>query len=148
MKQTLIEFFSQNYSTALAMLALTYFGVVTAVAADLVTGLRKARRSGLPVHSTGLKRSCRKMADYILPMIALSAVDLIVFPLLHIPLLTMLYGAFCILCETVSIFETSDRKKQLHTLIDSASKSTGDVKSLLIQLLSQIEQSESNKETE
>lgn len=110
----------RDYAEALVAIPLAYGSVVLAVGVDLVTGIRKAKRNGEKIHSTGLKRSCGKIADYLLPMFVLTLVDLIAARWLGLPVLTMVYGAFCVGCEVKSVIERSWEKKRLRRMADVA----------------------------
>ncbi len=57
------------------LLAIEYAGVVLAVLADLVSGLRRARREGRVCSSRGLRRSVAKLSSYFLALFCLSVVD-------------------------------------------------------------------------
>lgn len=57
------------------LLAIEYAGVVLAVFADLVSGLRRARREGRVCSSRGLRRSVAKLSSYFLALFCLSVVD-------------------------------------------------------------------------
>lgn len=136
MNEIIHEILMRDYAEMIVALPLTYGAVVTAVAVDLVTGIRKARRNGEKIHSTGLKRSCGKIADYLLPMSVLSLVDLIAARWLGLPVLTMLYGTFCVICEVKSIMERSWEKKRLRDMVSMVGKmSRGDMSRLLDRIL-------------
>lgn len=120
MNEVIQQILFDDYARALIPAALSYGAVTVAVGVDLITGLRKARRNGERIHSTGLKRSCRKMADYVLPMIGLSMVDLIGVKFIGLPVLTMVYGMFCVICEVKSIMERSWEKRDMRRMIDVA----------------------------
>lgn len=108
------------YANAIVITPICYSSVIIAVAIDLISGLRKAHINGEPIHSTGLKRSCRKISDYILPLLALTLVDIIGVIFYSAPLLTMAYAMFCVICEVVSIMERSHQKKQMRRMLNAA----------------------------
>lgn len=120
MNEIIREIVMRDYAEALVAIPLAYGSVVLAVGVDLVTGIRKAKRNGEKIHSTGLKRSCGKIADYLLPMFVLTLVDLIAARWLGLPVLTMVYGAFCVGCEVKSVIERSWEKKRLRRMADVA----------------------------
>lgn len=136
MNEIIREIVMRDYAEALVAIPLAYGSVVLAVGVDLVTGIRKAKRNGEKIHSTGLKRSCGKIADYLLPMFVLTLVDLIAARWLGLPVLTMVYGAFCVGCEVKSVMERSWEKKRLRRMADVARKIPGaDVAEVLGRLL-------------
>ncbi|MDE6377647.1 MAG: phage holin family protein [Duncaniella sp.] len=59
----------------LGVMAAEYVGVALAVTADLVSGVRKARREGDPCSSHGLRRTVSKLSSYYLLLFCLSVVD-------------------------------------------------------------------------
>lgn len=96
-----------------AWLAVTYGGVAVSMAADFVTGVRKARRNGIATRSRGYKKTCDKAVKYFLPMLCLTCVDMISAGFFPAPFLTMGMGAFNIFCEWVSVLETAYEKRQI-----------------------------------
>lgn len=63
------------FSLILALLAVEYLGILLAVVADLVSGLRKSRSEGRPCSSRGLRRSVAKLSSYYLALFCLTVVD-------------------------------------------------------------------------
>ena len=59
----------------LGVMAAEYVGVGVAVMADLVSGVRKARREGDSCSSRGLRRTVSKLTSYYLLLFCLSVVD-------------------------------------------------------------------------
>lgn len=94
-------------------IVLTYVLVVVAMAVDLVTGVRKSRKSGHAINSRGYKRTCRKAMNYFLPMMCLSCIDVIASAVVGLPVLTMVYGAYCVFCELKSVMETTHDKEAI-----------------------------------
>lgn len=66
---------SHTFSSLLALLVVEYLGIFLAVSADLVSGLRKARRDGRPCTSRGLRRTVAKLSSYYLALFCLTVVD-------------------------------------------------------------------------
>lgn len=62
-------------SSLLLLLAVEYLGILIAVLADLVSGLRKARRDGIACTSGGLRRTVAKLSSYYLAIFCLTVVD-------------------------------------------------------------------------
>lgn len=65
----------QFLSSLLVLLSVEYLGVLLAVLADLVSGLRRARRENRPCSSRGLRRTVAKLSSYYLALFCLSVVD-------------------------------------------------------------------------
>lgn len=59
----------------LPVMVVEYTGVALAVTADLVSGVRKARREGAGCSSRGLRRTVSKLSSYYLLLFCLSVVD-------------------------------------------------------------------------
>ncbi|MDE5692836.1 MAG: hypothetical protein K2I09_02815 [Duncaniella sp.] len=66
---------SHTFSSLLALLVAEYLGIFLAVSADLVSGLRKARRDGRRCTSRGLRRTVAKLSSYYLALFCLTVVD-------------------------------------------------------------------------
>ena len=66
---------SCNLSSLLTLLVVEYLGILLAVLADLVSGVRKARRDGRPCTSRGLRRTVAKLSSYYLALFCLTVVD-------------------------------------------------------------------------
>ena len=114
------EFFIHNF-LAPSMWLLSTFGCVTlAMTVDLVCGIIKSRRMGVPLNSRGLKRTADKAVKYYLPMVCLACVDIPASVIMPFPALTMLYGVYCVLCEVKSIFETVEQKSNLRDIARQA----------------------------
>lgn len=96
-----------------AWLAVTYGGVAVSMAVDFFTGVRKARRTGVPTRSRGYKMTCDKALKYFLPMLCLTCIDIISSVFFTAPFLTMAMGAFNIFCEWKSVLESAYEKKQI-----------------------------------
>ncbi|OKY86742.1 MAG: hypothetical protein BHV69_01590 [Bacteroidales bacterium 52_46] len=109
MKEFLMEHFFEHGM----WIVLTYVLVVVAMAVDLVTGVRKSRKSGHAINSRGYKRTCRKAMNYFLPMMCLSCIDVIASAVVGLPVLTMVFGAYCVFCELKSVMETTHDKEAI-----------------------------------
>ena len=122
---------SHTFSSLLALLVVEYLGIFLAVSADLVSGLRKARRDGRPCTSRGLRRTVAKLSSYYLALFCLTVVDgmiiaaLVTFAGLDgaatalppFPYLTTL-GAFSLaLIEARSIAENSPHRTDIFSAL-------------------------------
>ena len=101
-----------------------YVMVLFAVVADLVSGLRKAKRRGEARRSKALRRTVDKLCRYYNALFAMSVIDVMqmaavaymsVIGAARLPMLPMftLFGAICIaIIEVKSIYEkASDKEK-------------------------------------
>ena len=66
---------SRLLTSLLLLLAVEYSGVLLSVIADLVSGVRRARREGHPCTSRGLRRTVAKVSSYFLALFCLTVID-------------------------------------------------------------------------
>lgn len=64
--------------TVMCVMTVEYVGVLAAVVADLVSGIRKSRREGRECRSRGLRRTVSKLSSYYLALFCLSVIDVMV----------------------------------------------------------------------
>lgn len=115
----------------LAIVVAEYFLVLAAAAADLASGLRKARRRGETTRSRALRRTVDKLARYYNVLIVLTVVDAMQitaavflrtvesYDVPTIPIFTLIGSLGMAFIEVKSIFEKGDdkEKQQLAELI-------------------------------
>ncbi|MCM1076894.1 MAG: phage holin family protein [Bacteroides sp.] len=107
------------------LLLLDYLCVLFSVLADLLSGLRKARKRGERCTSSGLRRTVDKIGRYYLALFSMTLIDVLLFASLtylgesgpdlipQFPYLTT-FGALALaLIEVKSICEASDEKGDL-----------------------------------
>lgn len=113
MEEILNNILSGAFYRHVACICITVAAMLTAMAVDLATGVYKARQNGTARTSTGYKKSCEKGRKYFLPYSALMCIDLIGCLLLPLPAFSMIWGAFCVFCEFVSIREKAWTKAEM-----------------------------------
>lgn len=115
----------------LATVVAEYFLVLAAAAADLASGLRKARRRGETARSRALRRTVDKLARYYNVLIVLTVVDAMQitaavflrtvegYDVPTIPIFTLIGSLGMAFIEVKSIFEKGDdkEKQQLAELV-------------------------------
>ena len=115
----------------LAIVVAEYFLVLAAAAADLASGLRKARRRGETTRSRALRRTVDKLARYYNVLIVLTVVDAMQitaavflrtvesYNVPTIPIFTLIGSLGMAFIEVKSIFEKGDdkEKQQLAELV-------------------------------
>lgn len=115
----------------LATVVAEYFLVLAAAAADLASGLRKARRRGETTRSRALRRTVDKLARYYNVLIVLMVVDAMQitaavflrtvegYDVPTIPVFTLIGSLGMAFIEVKSIFEKGDdkEKQQLAELV-------------------------------
>ena len=108
----------------LATVVAEYFLVLAAAAADLASGLRKARRRGETTRSRALRRTVDKLARYYNVLIVLTVVDAMQitaavflrtvegYDVPTIPVFTLIGSLGMAFIEVKSIFEKGDNKEK------------------------------------
>lgn len=109
MKEFLMEHFFEHG----VWIVLTYVFVLVAMGADLVTGVRKSRKLGHSINSRGYKRTCSKALNYFLPLMCMSCIDMLASVVISVPVLTMVFGGYCVFCELKSVLETTHDKETI-----------------------------------
>ena len=116
---------SRLLTSLLLLLAVEYSGVLLAVIADLVSGVRRARREGHPCTSRGLRRTVAKVSSYFLALFCLTVIDSMIVAsvvvlsacgsvnLSPFPWLTTLGSASLVLIEAKSITENSPHRSRI-----------------------------------
>jgi len=132
------EFLFDHFFEHGVWIVITYVLVTVAMAVDLVTGVWKSRKMGRKLNSRGYKRTCGKAVNYFLPMMCMSCIDVLGSAVVGVPVLTMVYGAYCVFCELKSVLETTHDKESirndLRDLLELG-EDIGDVKDLIRKLL-------------
>lgn len=109
MKDFLMEHFFEHS----VWIVITYVFVLVAMGADLVTGVRKSRKLGHNINSRGYKRTCSKALNYFLPLMCMSCIDMLASVVISVPVLTMVFGGYCVFCELKSVLETTHDKEAI-----------------------------------
>lgn len=107
----------------LLLVACCYASVFCCVVADLISGLRKAKKNRERCSSWGLRRTVDKLSRYYLSLFGLTAVDAMLMasmlmlaekaPFTAFPYLTTVGAVSLGLIEIKSILETADEKREL-----------------------------------
>ena len=107
------------------ILFVQYAGVLLAVLADLVSGLRRARREEVRCTSRGLRRTVAKLSSYYLALVCLTVVDVMAVTSIialdamgrdtipAFPYLTTLGSLSLALIEAKSIVENSPHRTDI-----------------------------------
>jgi hypothetical protein len=138
--------FSQIYG-ALYVCAFLYTIVLFAIIADLISGVRKAKKRGDARTSTGYKKTVDKITRYYNMLFVVSLIDVIlvvsqVHALFHIPVLpyfTALGALALCLIELKSIYESAEDKLKkeiggIGSLAGSIIKNKGDMEALVSEI--------------
>lgn len=123
--------------------------MLVAMVVDLIFGVRKAKRNGEATTSTGLKKTCDKARKYFSPFMATVCIDIIAACAnLQVPIFSMLWAAYCVFCEFISIREKAWQKAEIRKqerTMKVILENKEDIAKTLIQLLNQ-EQQEGGKD--
>ena len=124
--------------------------MLVAMLVDLIFGVRKAKRNGEATTSTGLKKTCDKARKYFSPFMATVCIDIIAACAnLQIPIFSILWAAYCVFCEFISIREKAWQKAEIRKqerTMKVILENKDDIEKTLIQLLNQKEGGEKNED--
>ena len=133
------------------IVSLCMAAMLVAMVVDLIFGLRKAKRNGEATTSTGLKKTCDKARKYFSPFMATVCIDIIAACAnLQVPIFSMLWSAYCVFCEFISIREKAWQKAEIRKqerTMKVILENKEDIAKTLIQLLNQ-EQKEGGEKDE
>lgn len=131
------------------IVSLCMAAMLVAMIVDLIFGVRKAKRNGEATTSTGLKKTCDKARKYFSPFMATVCIDIIAACAnLQVPIFSMLWAAYCVFCEFISIREKAWQKAEIRKqerTMKVILENKDDIAKTLIQLLNQ-EQQEGGKD--
>ena len=123
------------------IVSLCMAAMLVAMVVDLIFGVRKAKRNGEATTSTGLKKTCDKARKYLSPFMATVCIDIIAACAnLQVPIFSMLWSAYCVFCEFISIREKAWQKAEIRKqerMMKVILENKEDIAKTLIQLLNQ-----------
>lgn len=123
------------------IVSLCMAAMIVAMVVDLVFGVRKAKQNGEATTSTGLKKTCDKARKYFSPFMATVCIDIIAACAnLQFPIFSMLWAAYCVFCEFISIREKAWQKaeiRQQERTMKVILENKDDIAKTLLQLLNQ-----------
>lgn len=133
------------------IVSLCMAAMLVAMVVDLIFGVRKAKRNGEATTSAGLKKTCDKARKYFSPFMATVCIDIIAACAnLQVPIFSMLWAAYCVFCEFISIREKAWQKAEIRkqeSTMKVILENKEDIAKTLIQLLNQ-EQKEGGEKDE
>ena len=95
------------------IVALCMMAMVVAMAIDLIFGVKKAKENGEATTSRGFKKTCDKARKYFSPYIVTVCIDLIACVVVSLPVFSMIWAAYCIFCEFISVREKAWQKAEI-----------------------------------
>lgn len=113
MEKIIYQFIEEHMMTHVILIAVAAAAMLGAMAVDFAFGLIKAKQRGEARTSTGYKKTAAKAQKYFSPFMALVFIDLICCVVIKYPVFSMLWAAYCVLCEFKSVREKSWQKEEL-----------------------------------
>lgn len=109
----LLDFMHGHLYKHIILIAVCITVTIIAMTIDLVTGIQKAKQRGEATTSTGLKKTATKARKYFTPFFTLCCIDILCSVVCPLPAFSMLWTAYCIFCEFISVREKSWRKEEI-----------------------------------
>ena len=107
------EFISEHLMAHILLITLASAMMIVAMIVDLVFGVYKAKQLGEATTSTGLKKTCEKARKYFSPFMVLVCIDLLSSVISPVPAFSLLWAAYCIFCEFISVREKAWQKAEM-----------------------------------
>lgn len=138
MKEIIALFGDAPIKTHIAWIVLAFALVIIAMVIDLVCGIRKAKEAGIARTSTALKKTADKAVKYFVPMLSLACIDIVSCWLLPIPVFTLLFSMYNLICEGLSVMENTHKKAEIRDMANTVQvviKNKDDFKDMVGQLI-------------
>lgn len=113
-----IELTKGNYEALIPCLLIIFscdMAVIISTGLDMYLGIKKSKKLGIKITSTGIRRTFEKLQYYLSTMFIFSLIDFLnpfwnLFGYKDIPILTIFWGIVLILTEMFSIREKAEDK--------------------------------------
>ena len=116
MAEIIKEYIMGHYVVSAFIIGLCFAAIVGGMAVDLITGVRKARQNGEATTSQGLKKTAAKAQKYFAPFLVVAFVDLLITSAgMPVPIFSILWSAYCLMCEFKSVREKSWQKAEIRS---------------------------------
>lgn len=109
----LLDFMHGHLYKHIVLIAVCITVTLIAMLIDLITGIQKAKQRGEATTSTGLKKTASKARKYFTPFFTLCCLDILCSVVIPLPAFSMLWTAYCIFCEFISVREKSWKKEEI-----------------------------------
>ena len=111
----IIQDFAREHLYRFAVIiALCMAAMVAGMVIDLILGIRKAKANHEATTSRGLKKTCDKARKYFTPYLSAVCIDIVAACAnVPVPVFSMLWAAYCCICEFISIREKSWQKAEI-----------------------------------
>ena len=107
------QFVSEHLMAHILLITMASAMMIVAMIVDLVFGVYKAKQLGEATTSTGLKKTCEKARKYFSPFMVLVCIDLLSSVISPAPAFSLLWAAYCIFCEFISVREKAWQKAEM-----------------------------------
>ncbi len=147
--QALATFWSEHLLLHVVLIAITTLGILVAMIIDGISGVAKAKERGEARTSIGYKKTADKARKYFTPFLSLVCIDMITSVVIPIPAFSMLWAAYCMFCEFVSVREKSWQKEEMRQAEKTMSviiENKDDIAKLVAKMLFEQKNNEQNKQ--
>lgn len=113
MEQVINSLLNEHLYRAAFIVVVCFAALIISMGVDLVFGIRKAKENGEATTSRGFKKTCEKARKYFSPFLVTVCVDVIACVVIEFPVFTMIWSAYCVFCEFVSVREKAWQKAEI-----------------------------------
>lgn len=126
-----MEILMKEFNIALITYCLCYLFVMFAIAGDLISGVRKAKKANKVITSHGYKRTVYKVGKYFNSLFSVSIIDFFLMMLMFvahnagwfvkvplIPIFTIIFGLYLAYTEFRSVIEKLEDKEKARISAD------------------------------
>lgn len=113
MSELLLQFFLDHLLVHIIVVFISTIAIIIAMAIDLIFGIRKAYQRGKATTSRGLKMTAKKAVRYLVPYSILVLIDFVCAVLIPVPVVSIPWVVYVLLCEWKSIRESAWRKEEI-----------------------------------
>lgn len=113
MHDVIISYLTSTAQIHVVLITLEVTAIIVAMAIDLASGIAKAKSNGTKRTSRGLKMTAKKAHRYLSPFAVLAFMDIIGAVCLPAPFFSMIFTAYVLWCEFVSIREKAWEKEEI-----------------------------------
>jgi hypothetical protein len=140
MADTLTTLLQSYLYKTIILISISAAAMLVAMVIDLYFGVKKAKENKQATTSKGLKKTCDKARKYFMPFLVLMLIDIMAAVVLPAPFFSMLWAAYCVYCEFVSVREKAWTKAELQKAENTMNvivENKEDIARMVIKLLEQ-----------
>lgn len=113
MSELLLQFFRDHLLVHIVVVLISTIAMIVAMAVDLIFGISKAKQRGEATTSRGLKMTAKKGVRYLVPYFILVLIDFVCAVLISVPVVSLPWVVYVLLCEWKSIRESAWTKEEI-----------------------------------